>query len=66
MDRFLRLREVQQRVPLARSSIYMKVSRGEFPKPIHISARAVAWLESDIDEWINGRIADDKGRGGTA
>lgn len=59
-EKFLRLCEVQRRVPYSRSTIYLKVSRGEFPQPINLGARAVGWLESDIDEWIAQRI--DKGR----
>jgi prophage regulatory protein len=59
-ERFLRLTEVQRRVPFSRSTIYLKVSRGEFPSPVNLGARAVAWLESDIDAWIESRIA--KGR----
>ena len=59
-EKFLRLCEVQRRVPYSRSTIYLKVSRGEFPQPINLGARAVGWLESDIDEWIARRI--DKSR----
>lgn len=59
-EKFLRLTEVQRRVPYSRSTIYLKVSRGEFPQPINLGARAVGWLESDIDAWITERI--DKGR----
>lgn len=59
-EKLLRLAEVQRRVPYSRSSIYLKISRGEFPAPIDLGARAVAWLESDIDKWIEARIA--KGR----
>jgi prophage regulatory protein len=58
-EKFLRLREVQSRVPFSRSSIYLKVSRGEFPRPVNIGARAVAWLEGDIERWIAERL---KGR----
>jgi prophage regulatory protein len=54
--KFLRLSEVQNRVPFSRSTIYLKISRGEFPKPHNLGARAVAWLESDIDAWIAERI----------
>jgi prophage regulatory protein len=55
-EKFLRLSEVQQRVPYSRSTIYLKISRGEFPQPHSLGARAVAWLESDIDAWIAARI----------
>ena len=54
----LRLGEVQRRVPYSRSSIYLKISRGEFPAPINVGARAVAWDERAIDDWIAARIAE--------
>jgi prophage regulatory protein len=41
---------------LSRSSIYLNISKGTFPKPIHLGARSVGWLESDIDNWIDARI----------
>jgi prophage regulatory protein len=63
-EKFLRLSEVQRRVPYSRSTIYLKVSLGEFPKPVSLGARAVAWLESDVDEWITQRI--EAGREGAA
>lgn len=59
-EKFLRLAEVQRRVPYSRSTIYLKVSRGEFPAPINLGARAVAWLESDIDNWIASRIGESR------
>jgi prophage regulatory protein len=59
-QRLLRLAEVRDRVPYSRSTIYQLVAEGKFPKPISLGARAVAWLESEIDQWIASRI--DKGR----
>ena len=59
-EKFLRLTEVQRRVPYSRSTIYLKVSRGEFPQPLNLGARAVGWLESDIEQSIAQRI--DKSR----
>jgi hypothetical protein len=29
--------------------------RGEFPKPIHLSPRKLAWYERDLDRWIASR-----------
>lgn len=43
---------VQLKTTLSRTSIYDMIARGEFPKPIKISGRRVAWLESSIDAWI--------------
>jgi prophage regulatory protein len=32
------------------------IASGEFPRPYSLGARAVAWLESEIDDWIDSRI----------
>ena len=61
-QKLLRLADVRNRVPYSRSTIYQLITQGKFPKPISIGARAVAWLESDIDAWIAARI--DGGRTG--
>ena len=61
VSRLLRLPEVISRVGLGRSTIYLLVSRAEFPRPISIGDRAVAWVESDIDAWVNVKIAVARG-----
>jgi prophage regulatory protein len=48
--RMLRLGAVKQIFPFATSTIYEKVARGEFPKPVPIGRRAVAWVEDEIIE----------------
>jgi prophage regulatory protein len=62
--KFLRLSEVRNRVPYSRSTIYQLISQGKFPQPINLGARAVAWLESDIDQWMTNRIG--KSRAGVS
>ena len=54
--KILRLREVKTRTGLGRSTIYLRIAQGNFPKSIALGERAVGWLESDLDEWINERI----------
>lgn len=56
--RLIRRAEVIARVSLARSSIYKRMAAGEFPRPVDIGGGRVAWLESDIDHWINERLAE--------
>lgn len=51
-SRMLRLPTVLDRVPFSKTEIYRRVRTGEFPKPISIGVRAVAWLESDIEQYI--------------
>jgi prophage regulatory protein len=29
------------------------MQKGKFPEPVSLGLRAVGWLESDIDDWIN-------------
>lgn len=60
-DSFLRLPQVKQRTGLSRSSIYAKMTHGEFPSSVDLGARAVAWLQSDIDKWIANRINESRG-----
>ena len=65
VQRFLRLAEVRARIPYSRSTIYQLIADGKFPKPFSLGARAVAWLESDIDSWIASRV-EKRGDGVTA
>ena len=55
--RFLRLPEVLARTGLSRSTIYVRLDRGRFPRPVSLGARAVGWIEAEVDEWIRERIA---------
>ncbi|PPC86734.1 MAG: AlpA family transcriptional regulator [Methylotenera sp.] len=55
--RFLKLPEVSKRVAKSRSSIYKAISEGKFPKSYPNGDRAVAWLASDIDAFIDAQIA---------
>lgn len=55
--KLIRLPEVRRRVPFCRSTIYLMASKGEFPKPVSIGSRAVAWVESEVDAWVEARIS---------
>lgn len=50
--RVLRLEEVMDYVGLRRVTIYEKMARGEFPKPIPLGRRARGWLLEEVQEWI--------------
>ena len=52
----LRLPQVKIRVGLSRSSIYLAVSQGKFPRPVSLGARAVGWLEAEVDTWLAQRV----------
>ncbi|ABM17751.1 helix-turn-helix transcriptional regulator [Marinobacter nauticus] len=56
LDRMLRRKEVEAITGRSRSAIYEGMAAGTFPKPVKIGARAVAWPESAIRNWIAERM----------
>ncbi|MCY9803767.1 AlpA family transcriptional regulator [Vibrio scophthalmi] len=50
--RFLKLKEVMEKTALSRSAIYRKMNEDQFPQSISLGDRAVAWVESEVDEWM--------------
>ena len=61
--RFLRLPEVKARTGLSRSTIYVRLDQGRFPRPVSLGSRAVGWIEAEVDEWIRERIEESRGEG---
>ena len=53
----LRLPKVTEKTGLAKSTIYKKIALEEFPSPSSLGAKAVGWLQSDVDKWIELQIA---------
>jgi len=56
--KLIRIKDVMDRTGLARSTIYKYISEGKFPRPIKLGARAVAWVETEIDGWIQASIEE--------
>jgi prophage regulatory protein len=52
----LRLPAVKTRTGLSRSTIYLRISKNEFPAPISLGGRAVGWVELDINNWLAEKI----------
>lgn len=57
MYKVLRLNDVMKNTGLAKSTIYKKIAASEFPQPILLGKRSVGWIESDIQNWIESKIA---------
>jgi len=57
----IRMPETMRRTGYGRAWIYKLIAQGRFPKPVKIGSRAIAFVESEIDEWINQRIAESRG-----
>ena len=55
--RLLRASEVVHRIGVGRTMLFQLVAKREFPQPIRITSRNVGFVESEVDGWINARIA---------
>jgi prophage regulatory protein len=53
----LRLPEVKTLTGLSRSSIYVFVKRGDFPRPFRLGRKAIGFLRVEVEEWVAGRVA---------
>ena len=53
----LRLPTVKAIKGLSRSTIYLRMSEGSFPRQVNLGSRAVGWLASEIDHWIEEKLA---------
>lgn len=52
----LRLPDVKMRTGLSRSTIYLRIAQGTFPKPVGLGGRAVGWLEAEVQDWLQRRV----------
>ena len=56
----IKLKKVIEKTTLGRSTIYEFMAKGTFPKQVSLGAKSVAWLESEVDDWIEEKV---RGRG---
>ena len=66
--KFIRLPEVLTRTGYCRTTIYRKMEDGSFPRSVKLGSpledpnafdsRAVAWIEDEVDQWIESRIEE--------
>jgi prophage regulatory protein len=51
-ERLIRIGAVMEMTGLSRSRIYQLVHSGRFPASVSLGGRSVAWVESEIQEWV--------------
>jgi len=61
-EQIRKLLEVKSTTGLSGSSIYRMASAGTFPKPIKLGARSSGWIGSEVDQWLDDRIATSRNR----
>lgn len=59
-DPIIKLPKVCEITGLSKSSIYDKMKEGTFPQSVQISSRSVGWLLSEINEFIQERVAESR------
>jgi len=56
-EQILKLPEVVKTTGLARSTIYKLINEDRFPKQIKLTSFSSGWIKSEVDYWIDERIA---------
>ncbi|EKS7812709.1 MULTISPECIES: helix-turn-helix transcriptional regulator [Enterobacterales] len=54
--RLIRLPEVLEKTGFCKAWIYRLIGESRFPAPVKIGDRAIAFVESEVDEWIDNMI----------
>jgi prophage regulatory protein len=49
-----------QRTGYGKAWIYRLISMGRFPRPVKIGIRAIAFVESEVDDWIQLTISNSR------
>lgn len=62
-QRMLTLRDVRDRTTFSKTHIYRLINAGTFPRPIKLGPRRVAFVEREVDDWLQARV--DARAGGT-
>ena len=52
-NRYLRLPEVVSKLAISKSTWWLGIRQGRFPKPVHLGPRTSVWKESDIEVLLN-------------
>ena len=58
----LRWPDVERRVGISRSQAHKLIAKGRFPAAVKLGLRASAWVETEIEDWLQSRIADSRPR----
>ncbi len=55
--KLIKIKDVSVLTSLARATIYKYIKEGVFPKQINLGVNCVAWLESEVLDWIEEKVA---------
>ncbi|RWO45971.1 MAG: AlpA family transcriptional regulator [Mesorhizobium sp.] len=53
----IRMQEVKKATGLSKATLYRRIARNEFPKPVPLGVNSVGWLSEEVAAWQKARIA---------
>lgn len=60
-SRFIKLREVKALTTLSTSELYRRIAAGTFPRQVTLGPKSSVWVEAEVLEWLEARIAERSG-----
>ena len=58
MNRLIRMKQVREITSLSPTTIYRKIATGDFPKQLKLTDKTCAWVEQEIYDFVNRKIAE--------
>lgn len=56
--RLMSPKEVSEATTMSRVLLMMMAKEGQFPAPVKIGVKRIAYVRAEVDNWINERIAN--------
>ena len=57
MNKIFRMKHVKEITSLSSTTIYRKIAAGSFPRQFRLTDKTCAWVESEVIEWVDAKIA---------
>ena len=58
MNKIIRMKHVKDITSLSSTTIYRKIAAGSFPKQFRLTDKTCAWLEQEVLDWVDAKIAE--------
>ncbi len=58
MAKFLRVKQVSEKLGIGKSTVWLWLKQNKLPKPIKLSPRVTVWVEKDIEDWQSKKIQE--------
>ncbi|EMW9162104.1 AlpA family phage regulatory protein [Vibrio cholerae] len=52
--KLIRRKDLSELTGISRAHLYLLIGEGRFPRQIHIGKRASAWIQEEVQAWVDG------------